>query len=73
MVKVESGGHVFIFHSVSRGIAFVFHQFILLEEKHFVFCANKHKEAGYILVLVNVNYTDGKYNEKCPSFLQDEG
>lgn len=32
------------FHSASRGITFVFHQFILLEEKRFMFCANKHKE-----------------------------
>lgn len=61
-----------IFCRVLRGITFVFHQFILLEERHFVFCANKHKEAGYISVLINGNYIDGKYNEKYPSFLQNE-
>ena len=54
-VEVESEGHVFIFRCVSRGVTFVFHQFIHLEEKHFVSCANKHKAAGYVLVLVSVN------------------
>lgn len=37
--KVESRGHVFVF--VSLRVTFVFHQFILLEEKHSVFCANR--------------------------------
>lgn len=69
-VKVECEGRVFSFSCVWRGITFIFHQFILVEEKHFVFCANKHEEAGYVSALVDVNYSDGKSNEKRPSSLQ---
>lgn len=43
---------------------FVFHQSILLEEKHFAFCSNKHEDAGSVSLLLSVNYTDGKHNEK---------
>lgn len=68
-VKVEREGHVFSFSLCLKRYYIYISSVHLVEEKHFVFCANKHEEAGYVSALVDVNYSDGKSNEKRPSSL----
>lgn len=69
-VKVESEGHVFIFQHVSRGLHLYFISSSSWKKTTLYFVQTSIKRLRYLSALVNVNYTDGERNEKCPSFLQ---